>query len=57
MIIELEDDMQFEAIIMTVDQKKGGGKHSRNPTKIASKEKMNLTKYILQNNPRSINMK
>lgn len=25
MIIELEDDIQFEAIIMTVDQKKAGG--------------------------------
>lgn len=25
MIIELEDDIQFETLIMTVNQKKGGG--------------------------------
>ena len=42
---ELDDDIQFEALIMTVDQNKG--KHSRNPIKIVTKEKMNLQKHIL----------
>lgn len=42
---ELDDDIQFEALIMTVDQNKG--KRSRNPIKIVTKEKMNLQKHIL----------
>lgn len=42
MIIELEDDIQFEAIIMTVDQKKGGGSILEILLKLLAKRKWTL---------------